>query len=235
MSIAVTIADDFISLLFPRLCHCCNEHLVRNENIICTACRVSIPVTGFEKVRDNFVEKLFWGRCRLEKATAFAHYVKGGKMSKLIFRLKYDGYREIGQELGRMLAVSLISSRFLDDVDCLLPVPLHQARERKRGFNQSMVIAEGISELTGKKVMSGNLVRVCSADTQTVRSRTDRWTNVEGIFAVTGEDELRNQHVLLIDDVITTGSTIDACCHALSGVEGIRVSAASLAVAMAIV
>ena len=209
--------------------------LFRSENVICTGCRVAIPKTGFEAVRDNFVEKLFWGRCRLEKAASLAFYVKGGKMSRLIYRLKYDSYREIGTEMGRMLAVSLMSAGFVDDIDCLVPVPLHPVREKKRGFNQSQLIAEGISSLTGKVIVSGNLVRVCGADTQTIRSRTERWKNVEGIFAVTDEEEFRNRHILLVDDVITTGSTIDACCAALSGIQGIKVSAVSLAVAMAIV
>ncbi|MFO7575164.1 MAG: ComF family protein [Bacteroidales bacterium] len=235
MNIAASLADDLFSLLFPRLCHACGDHLVRNENVICTGCRVAIPKTGFEAVRDNFVEKLFWGRCRLEKATALAFYIKGGKMSRLVYRLKYDGYREIGAEMGRMLAVSLMSAGFLDDIDCLVPVPLHPARERKRGFNQSLIIAEGLSSLSGIEIVSGSLVRICGADTQTVRSRTERWRNVEGIFAVKNEDELLHRHVLLVDDVITTGSTIDACYAALSGIQGIRVSAASLAVAMAIV
>jgi ComF family protein len=196
---------------------------------------VAIPKTGFEAVRENFVERLFWGRCRLEKATSLAYYIKGGKMSRLIYRLKYDGYREIGTEMGRMFAVSLMAARFLDDIDCLVPVPLHPAREKKRGFNQSLIIAEGISSLSGTRIVTGGLVRVCGADTQTVRSRTERWSNVEGIFAVKNEEELGNRHVLLVDDVITTGSTIDACYASLSGIQGIRVSAASLAVAMAIV
>ena len=234
MNIAFSLADDLISLLFPRLCHSCGDHLVRNENVICTRCRVSIPKTGFEVVRDNFVEKLFWGRCRLEKATALAFYVKGGKMSRLIYRLKYDGHREIGNEMGRLLAVSLISSGFLDDIDCLVPVPLHPKREKKRGFNQSLLIAEGIASLSGMEIVSDSLVRLCSADTQTIRSRTERWQNVEGIFGVENGESLSYRHILLIDDVITTGSTIDACYAALSGIPGIRVSAASLAVAMAI-
>jgi ComF family protein len=193
---------------------------------------VAIPRTGFESVRDNFVEKLFWGRCRLEKAASFAWYVKGGRMSRLIYRFKYDGIRQIGFELGRIFGVALRESGFVDDIDCLVPVPLHKSKERKRGFNQSLIIANGISSVTGIAVKASGLVRSSGTGTQTVRSRIERWRNVEGIFSVKDADSLKGMHLLIVDDVITTGSTIDACATVLLQVEGVRVSAVSLAVAM---
>ena len=228
----VSLADDLISILFPRLCHACGDHLVRNENQICTACHIAIPKTGFHKVRDNEAEKLFWGRCRIEKAAAYAFYTKGGRMSRLVYRLKYDGFRDIGFELGRVYGLMLAESGFMDDIDIIIPVPLHRKKERKRGFNQSQIIAEGIASVSGKEIVSGNLVRETVTATQTVRSRIERWKNVEGIFRVSDAGALKNQHVLVVDDVITTGSTIDACTTALSAVEGIRVSAVALAVAV---
>lgn len=231
MNYFVSLADDVVSLLFPRVCHACGQHLVRNENLICSECLVEIPRTGFESVRDNFTEKLFWGRCRLERAASFAWYVKGGRMSRLIYRFKYDGYRDVGFELGRLYGFSLASAGFTSGIDVLVPVPLHRRKERMRGFNQSLVIADGLSASTGIPVSTGNLVRRRVTATQTVRSRIERWGNVEGIFTVDRPGEFAGKHVLLVDDVITTGSTIDACCSALLEAADIKVSAVSLAVA----
>ena len=224
--------SDFISLLFPRLCSACGDHLVHNENIICSACHVAIPKTGFHLQRDNYVEKLFWGRCLIEKAAAWAYYTREGRMTKLIYRFKYNGIKEIGSEIGRIYAITLLESGFMDDIDLIIPVPLHPKRERKRGFNQSLVLAEAISEVSDKPVSIDSLVRVARTETQTVRSRVERWRNVEGIFAVGNNSSLENKHVLLVDDVITTGSTIDACTTALTSIPGVKVSAVAMAVAM---
>lgn len=231
MNYFVSLGEDFISLLFPRICHACGQHLVRNENIICTGCRVALPLTGTESVRKNFVEKLFWGRCLLERAASYAYYTRGGRMSRLIYRFKYDGIREIGVELGKIYGILLLESGFLDGIDCLIPVPLHRRKERIRGFNQSAVIAGAISSVTGIPVMEGRLVRSAITGSQTTRSRIERWRNVDGIFCVRAGEEMKGLHVLIVDDVITTGSTIDSCATALSSFEGIRVSAVSLAVA----
>jgi ComF family protein len=232
MKLTVSLADDFLSILFPRVCHACGDHLVRNETLICSACHVAIPKTGFHLRRDNYAEKLFWGRCRLEKAAAWAYYVKSGRMTRLIYRFKYNGIREIGSELGRIYGIALTESGFMDDIDIIVPVPLHRRKERRRGFNQSLVLADAIAAVSGKPVNSCSLTRVTKTETQTVRSRIERWKNVEGIFAVEDGSSLQNSHVLLVDDVITTGSTIDACTTALSNIEGIRVSAVAMAVAL---
>lgn len=223
--------DDLLSILFPRVCHACGDHLVRNENVICTACHVAIPKTGFHLERENYAEKLFWGRCRIERAAAWAYYTKGGRMTRLIYRFKYNGIREIGSELGRIYGIDLCESGFMDDIDFIVPVPLHPKKERKRGFNQSMVLAEAISAVSGKPVNDLALLRASKTGTQTIRSRIERWRNVEGIFETGDCHALEERHILLVDDVITTGSTIDACVTALSVVPGIRVSVVAMAVA----
>jgi ComF family protein len=231
MNFFVVFLDDLLSILFPRVCHACGDHLVRNENIICTACNVAIPRTGFHLERENFVEKLFWGRCRVEKAAAWAWYIKGGRMTRLIYRFKYNGIKEIGSELGRIYGIDLAESGFLDEIDLIIPVPLHRGKEQKRGFNQSMILAEAISRVCGKPVNSTALLRVTKTGTQTIRSRIERWRNVEGIFESGDSSPLENRHILIVDDVITTGSTIDACVTALSGIPGIKVSVVAMAVA----
>lgn len=224
--------DDFISLLFPRLCYACGNHLLRNESIICTSCYVSIPRTNYHLQAENPVAQLFWGRCLVEKAAAFSFYSRGSRIRNLIHKLKYSGVREIGCELGRIYAVALKSSGFTSDIDIIIPVPLHPAKKRMRGFNQSECISSGIAEVTGIPVDTGSLVRTVVTGTQTSRMRYDRWTNVEGIFRVADPGPLRGKHILLVDDVITTGSTIESCVNELLKVEDLRVSVIAIGCAV---
>jgi ComF family protein len=224
--------DDFISLLFPRVCYGCGNSLVRNEYLICTECYIKIPRTGYHEIRDNPVEQLFWGRCMIQKAAVFSYYSKGGRMRRIIHNLKYRGIPEIGYEMGRIYASSLKTSGFLDDIDVIVPVPLHPSKKRMRGFNQSESISQGVSDISGIGINTGTLVRISKSDTQTKRSRYDRWANVEGIFTVTDPGALINSHILLVDDVITTGSTIDSCVSALTSIENVRVSVIALAAAV---
>jgi len=231
MSYLYDLWDDFISLLFPRLCYACGNHLTRNENLICTECYILIPRTDYHLQPDNPVEKLFWGRCRIEKAAAFSFYNRGSRIRSLIHNLKYKGVRDVGYELGRIYGQSLNGSDFIRDIDLIIPVPLHPSKKMVRGFNQSDLICRGLSEATGIPVDDKSLSRVTVSATQTKKSRYDRWTNVEGIFSVTVPEALRGRHVLLIDDVITTGSTIESCTNELLKTEGVKVSVAALAVA----
>lgn len=168
----------------------------------------------------------------IRKAAAFSYYTRGSRIRKLIHNLKYNGIREIGTELGSIYGSLLKSSGFLDDIDLIIPVPLHPSRERKRGYNQSRVICEGISAVSGIEVINDALVRPVKTQTQTRRSRFERWTNVEGIFEVRDTWRLEGKHLLVVDDVITTGSTVEACVNELSGVKGATVSVVALAYAV---
>jgi ComF family protein len=224
--------DDFISLLFPRLCYACGNHLLRNENIICTECYVYIPRTNYHTTNDNPVAQLFWGRCMIEKAAAFSYYKKGSRIRNLIHNLKYNGIKEIGYELGRIYGLSLKNSGFIKDIELIIPVPLHPIKKRLRGFNQSDILSEGISCVTGLPVDTVALIRHDQSATQTRRSRYERWTNVEGIFMVIDPDRIKGKHILLVDDVITTGSTIESCANELLRVEGVKVSVAAMAYAV---
>ncbi|MBE3085121.1 MAG: ComF family protein, partial [Bacteroidetes bacterium] len=213
MSYIYNLWDDFISLLFPRLCYACGNHLLRNENLICTECYVVIPRTNYHIEKENPVAQLFWGRCLIEKAAAFSFYNKGSRIRNLIHNLKYKGIKEVGYELGRIYGLSLKSSGFTSDIDQIIPVPLHLSKKRIRGFNQSDIISMGIADVTGLPVDTVSLARITASATQTKRSRYDRWTNVEGIFHVTDPEIIRGKHILLVDDVITTGSTIESCAN----------------------
>jgi ComF family protein len=232
MSYLYDLWDDFISLLFPRLCYACGNHLMRNENLICTECYVLIPRTNYHIAEDNPVAQLFGGRCIIDKAAAFSYYNKGSRIRNLIHNMKYKGIREIGIELGRIYALSLKSSGFTKDIDLIIPVPLHPVKKRTRGFNQSEIISMGIADVTGLPVDTKSLVRTTVSETQTKRSRYERWTNVEGIFHVIDPQTIMNKHVLLVDDVITTGSTIESCSYELLKIEGVKVSVVALAFAV---
>jgi ComF family protein len=205
---------------------------MRNENIICTECYVSIPRTNFHLLPDNPVAQMFWGRCVIEKASSFSFYTRGSRMRKLIHNMKYRGRKEIGYELGKLFSSYLKSSGFSNDFNIIIPVPLHPSKLRKRGFNQSEYIARGIAEVTDLPVEIRCLKRVTGTGTQTKKTRLDRWINVEGIFTVDYPDILIGKHILLVDDVITTGSTIESCANELLRIENVKVSVVALAAAV---
>jgi ComF family protein len=205
---------------------------MRNENLICTECYVVIPRTNYHLEENNPVAQLFWGRCLIERAAAFSYYNKGSRIQNLIHNLKYKGIKEIGYELGRIYGLSLKSSGFTTDVDLIIPVPLHPAKKHIRGFNQSEIISMGIADVTGLPVELKSLCRKTMSATQTKRSRYERWTNVEGIFQVIDSQTIKGRHVLLVDDVITTGSTIESCTNELLRISGVKVSVAALAFAV---
>jgi ComF family protein len=224
--------DDFISLLFPRLCYACGNHLMRNERLICTECYVVIPRTNYHALEDNPVAQLFWGRCRIEKAAAFSYYNKGSRIRRLIHNLKYRGIRDVGYELGRIYGLSLKAAGYTKDIDLIMPVPLHPEKLRIRGFNQSETISDGIADVVHLPVDTTSLERRTVSATQTKKSRYERWTNVEGIFRVADPETIMGKHVLLVDDVITTGSTIESCTNELLKIEGVKVSVVALAFAV---
>jgi ComF family protein len=224
--------DDFLSLLFPRVCCGCGAALVRNESVICTECYLEIPRTNYHLSEENPVTQLFWGRCLIEKAAAFSYYTKGSRIRRIIHKLKYDGLKDAGTLMGRIYAAGLKESGFLSDIDLIIAVPLHPSKERSRGFNQCDFICSGISEVSGIPVNKISLVRVSRSDSQTRKSRYERWLNVEGIFEVRNKEEIAGKHILLVDDVITTGSTIEACAAELLKIENVKVSVVALAVAV---
>jgi ComF family protein len=232
MSYLSDLWDDILSILFPRVCYACGNHLVRNEYLICTECHVLIPRTNYHLETDNPVARLFWGRCKIERAAAFSFYNRDSRIRKLIHNLKYKGISEIGSELGRIYGESLVGSCFLEGIDLIIPVPLHPSKERQRGFNQSVVICEGFSAATGIAVDTSVLQRVKLSETQTKRSRFERWVNVEGIFSLKDPSGIEGMHLLLIDDDITTGSTLESCANELLKASGVKVSVASIAVAV---
>ncbi len=225
------IADDFLSLFLPRPCLSCGAHLVRGEEALCTGCLLAMARTDFHSRRGNMLEQAFWGRCQVERAAAFSVYNRGSRIRKLIHLLKYQGRQDVGRMLGRLYGSVLSASGFMDGIGMIIPVPLDPARERRRGYNQSRCIAEGLAEPYRLPVRSDILCRTGKSESQTRSGRYERWENVEGLFEVRKPAEISGRHLLLVDDVITTGSTIEACVNALHEAGDVYVSVAALAVA----
>jgi ComF family protein len=226
--IFTSLVNDFIALFYPNICASCSEPLVRNEHLLCTACRYELPRTNFHTDPDNEVAQIFWGRVPLEYASAHFHFKKGGRVQELLHKLKYKNQKNIGIEIGKMIGHDLESSPF-NQVDLLIPVPLHISKKRKRGYNQSECIATGISEALKKPVDTKTLQRKIANPTQTKKHRFERWTNVEGIFTLINPENIADKHILLIDDVITTGATLEACASTLLRARNVKVSILAVA------
>jgi len=230
MSLFSDIVDDFLSLFFPSLCLCCGESLVHGEEMVCTRCLIDMKRTNYHTVPDNALEQLFWGRCQIERGAAFSVYNRGSHIRKLIHVMKYKGGKELGYRLGKLYGGYLNHTPFMEGIDAFIPVPLHPTRLKARGYNQSDYIARGLSDVTGVPVCSNVLIRSTKTTTQTHRRRYERWENVEGLFVVSSHESIIGKHIMLVDDVITTGSTMEACAEALLKHEGTRVSVVALAV-----
>lgn len=222
---------DLINLIFPATCAACGNVLLNNERIICLSCNYNLPRTNYHLEPDNPVELIFWGRVRIEYATAFYFFNKGSKFRHLIHELKYNGRKDIGIELGKIFGYEIMASDGFRTTDLIIPVPLHLKRLKKRGFNQSECIARGISEAMNKPMDTYSLIRTVYSSTQTRKTRYDRWLNVEGIFRITDPTALSGKHILLVDDVVTTGATLESCATEILKVEGTKVSVVVLAMA----
>lgn len=222
---------DFSELFFPHVCFTCDERLITQEKYICMKCWHDLPVTQFHLKPDNKVAQLFWGRVQLEGAASYFAYKKGSKYQHLVHNIKYKGLKELGYETGFRYGLDLKESTTYQGVDCLVPVPLHPKKHKKRGFNQSEWIAEGIAGSMEKPVIADNLYRKTFTQTQTRKNRFERWQNVDGIFESRNPEEFKDKHVLLVDDVVTTGSTLEACAYAMLKIPGTKVSIVTLAYA----
>jgi ComF family protein len=222
---------DFLNLLYPKICISCSNALVKQEEQLCLKCIIDLPRTNFHFVSSNPIEQLLWGRTQIEKATALFFYRKGSRFQPLLHQLKYKGNYQLGIELGKIMGAEVSQLNYYGEVDYIVPVPLHPKKEKKRGYNQSLMIANGLSEILNKPIVTNNLIRVHYNETQTKRGRFERWENVSDLFQITNLEEFENKHLLLVDDVITTGSTLEACTNALLKSSNVKVSIAALAFA----
>jgi ComF family protein len=231
MKLAQTYLADFAALLFPQLCPACGESLIAGQHTICTDCRFSLPFTNFHLQPDNIVARQFWGKVKIEGAYALYYFAKGGKVQNLMHHFKYRGMQQIGVVLGNIASGQLTKNDIFKTVDIIIPVPLHKKRLKQRGYNQSACFAKGLVEKLSATVDETSLVRIKATETQTHKSRFSRFENMQEVFVVNDAEKLKNKHILLVDDVVTTGSTLEACASQLLKIEGVKVSIATIAYA----
>jgi ComF family protein len=222
----ITRILDFIS---PRLCVVCGQRLVPTERSLCSVCLFHLPRTDFhQKPLDNPMAQLFWGLAPIEKAAALFYYHPHSETAQLVYRLKYNNRPDIGEDMGRVMACELQATDFFSDIDVLLPVPLASKRLRQRGYNQSEQLAIGISDITHLPIVTKALRRKHFQQSQTTLNRWQRQENVEDTFWLKDGSQLQDKHVLLIDDICTTGATLISSANTLKDIEGIRISVLTL-------
>jgi ComF family protein len=225
------ISGAFLHLLFPHVCVGCGTDIVSEKSTLCMRCIAALPETSFELHPHNPVERTFWGRLPLTNAAAQFYFTKESLMQHLMHQLKYKGNKELGRQLGRIMGEQLKKSgRFT--VDALIPLPLFPVKERKRGYNQATILCEGMAEILQVPILDKAIIRPQHTETQTKKGRIERWKNMEGKFVLTNAAAIQNKHLLLVDDVITTGATLEACGTELLKGENVQLSLASLCVAM---
>jgi ComF family protein len=223
--------EDLINLLFPELCYGCGNLLYHGEKNICTACLYDLPYTDYHLHPDNLLAKQFWGRLPLEAAMAMLYFKKGTKVQNLLHGFKYKNQTQIGTYLGKLMGERLAKSQCYVDIDVIIPVPLHRKKLRLRGYNQSEYIAKGLAEELNIPMDIKSLTRIEATESQTKKARYTRYENMQGVFCVKNAEELANKHILLVDDVVTTGATLEACGNILlnHGVKKLSVAAIAFA------
>lgn len=221
--------EDLFRLFYPVKCASCGDDLPERKDIICIDCYAALPHTGFECIANNPTHHIFTGRMKVSAAHSEFYFEKGKSIQRLVHALKYKGRKDIGLMLGKITAVSLLKNNQYDNIDVIIPVPMTKVKIKKRGYNQAAVIAEGMSEVLKVPVNNNVLVKSKKTSTQTKKHRTERWLNIDGSFEINNHDELINKNILLVDDVITTGASLEACGHCLLAVKGVNLFVATVA------
>lgn len=231
MNIRENIIAPVVHFFYPHNCIGCGSDIIERENFLCLECINELPHTNFALHANNPLEKFFWGRMPVTAGMSEFYFSKVSIVQNCIHEFKYKGNIKLGLYLGRMMGKSILNSNRFADIDFLIPLPLFTKKEFKRGFNQSAILCKGINEITNIPVMPDSVIRIKATETQTKKGRIERWENVEKSFSVVDVEKLKDKHVLLVDDVITTGATVEACGAQILKVEGAKLSIASLAFA----
>ncbi|MEM9686214.1 MAG: ComF family protein [Bacteroidota bacterium] len=218
------------TLLFPPLCLACTYPLTSNEVLVCTQCRHQLPLTHIHTDDADTVAKVFYGRVKIAKATALFWFEKQSIVQHLIHQLKYKGHQEIGTLLGNWLGAELCKTAHYSTVDVVIPVPLHPRKQRQRGYNQVSTFGLALAAHLNALYLEDVLIKTQHTKTQTYKTRLLRWNTIKERFAIRHRDAIANRHILLVDDVITTGATLEACAHTLLCVENVKISIAAMAI-----
>jgi ComF family protein len=232
MPLLKEIKDSLLHLAFPHVCEGCGNDILDADQLLCLRCLSSLPQTNFHLHSSNPIEKLFWGRMAVTNASAQYYFTKESMMQHLMHQFKYNGNKEVGLYLGKLMGNSLVESNRFSFVDVLIPLPLFPAKEHKRGYNQATLLCEGIASVLSKPILKDLVIRTTHTETQTKKSRVERWQNIEGKFELKNSTAIEGKHILLVDDVITTGATLEACGSELLKAQNVQLSIATLCFSM---
>ena len=221
--------DPVFWLYFPKNCPACGRPLRLFGANICGRCSQNLPETHFFEAPNNPIEKIFYGRLPISAGAAAWYFHKNSALQALLFQLKYKSNKEVGLFIGKQMGALLAASERFASIDALIPVPLHPQAHSKRGFNQAAIICEGIGQVWHKPVLTSAIARIKHTSTQTKQTRAERWDNMENAFTINDPSAIAGKHLLLIDDVITTGATIEACGKKLLTIKNVSVSVAAAA------
>ena len=222
------VREALLHFIFPHVCEGCSTDILQPDHFLCLQCLDRLPSTEYHLHSSNPVEKTFWGRLPLTSATAQYYFTKDSLVQHLMHQLKYNGNKDLGIYLGRLMGMALAASNRFCYADALIPLPLFPEKEKKRGFNQAKLLAEGMSAVMNKPVLDNVVIRAKHTETQTKKNRIQRWQNIEKGFALENATAIEDKHVILVDDVITTGATLEACGRVLLQAPGTSLSIASL-------
>lgn len=218
-------------MFFPKACFCCTTYLKDNESYVCTVCRHKLPVTNFHINNDQTIASIFYGRSKIENATALLRFEKKGIAQKLIHQLKYKGQERVGTFLGEWLGEELAMRPNFQDIDLVIPVPLHKKKLRQRGYNQVDKFGREIANALKIDYVDNLLLKETNTISQVTKKRLARWSNTNELYRISSKDEIANKHILIVDDIITTGATLEACIQELNTAKNVKISIATMAIA----
>lgn len=224
------ILNDIVSILLPKVCFGCNARLNRGENQLCTVCRNQLPLTEYNFNAENAVDRIFFGRINIKKANSFLFFTQNGIVKNLIHHLKYKNQQQIGTLLGDWHGQLIADNNFIDQIDFVIPVPLHTKKQKRRGYNQVTEFGKQLALHLKAEFYEDALIKTANTKTQTKKSRIGRWQQNRSLYILGNSKKLENKNILLVDDVITTGATMEICSQTLSEVKGINIYITSMAV-----
>ncbi|MGK7391913.1 MAG: ComF family protein [Candidatus Cyclobacteriaceae bacterium M2_1C_046] len=228
----MSIFTDFMGLFFPRTCEACDGAMVKKEEIICSNCLHNLPRTNSHRYNLDALNSKFYGKQQVKDTWCFLYFKKDSPVQRLLHRLKYENKPEIGNFIGRLFGTELKKDLKEISFDSIIPVPLHKTRQKRRGYNQSEHFALGLGEILDLPVDTDSVKRIKRSQTQTKKSRIERWENVAEIFEVQDVSKVKNRSILVVDDVMTTGSTLEACMEKLMQSGAREITVATIAVAV---
>ena len=223
------ILNDVSNVLVPTVCFGCNAHLLGGEHLLCTQCRSDLPLTDYNFNVENPVDRIFYGRINIKKANSFLFFTENGVVQQLLHYLKYKNQEKIGVFLGDWFGQTIKENQFLSQIDFVIPVPLHSKKMRKRGYNQVARFGQQLAEHLGAKYVDDILIKTSNSKTQTKKKRIGRWYDNKSLYIISKPDLVKGKNILLVDDIITTGATIEMCAKALQKSENVNVYVASMA------